>query len=97
MMENGEWNGQEQRKRKIDLGEDKEGDKSRMVKGKFSQRAHQRPLSALFFSHAPLPRGTSLMIFVHAPEKRRKKVLIYIRELVYLKCIYGYICDQAYI
>jgi len=31
MMENGEWNGQEQRKRKIDLGEDKEGDKSRMV------------------------------------------------------------------
>ena len=49
MMENGEWNGQEQRKRKIDLGEDKEGDKSRMVKGIFSQRAHHRPLSALFF------------------------------------------------
>jgi hypothetical protein len=29
MMENGEWNGQEQRKRKTDLREDKEGDKLR--------------------------------------------------------------------
>ena len=73
MMENGEWNGQEQRKRKIDLGEDKEGDKSRMVKGIFSQRAHQRPLSALFFSHAPLPRGTSLMIFCSRARSEKHK------------------------
>ena len=72
MMENGEWNGQEQRKRKIDLGEDKEGDKSRMVKGKFSQRAHQRPLSALFFPMLLCHVG-SLMIFAHAPEERSIK------------------------